>query len=160
MPAEERLAALEARIDRLEGYLAADPDARTRFLLAHVAEDLHAAVERAAENVKHAEALALSRSARAQADGERASRQKLALGQVYQAPYTGYVALFFTGGVTDKVELLVGWSSPPTAVVCSLNSQNDFSGYAGCVIRRGEFWLARSSVGHASGVECVFTPFL
>jgi hypothetical protein len=58
------------------------------------------------------------------------------------------------------VELCVGPTSPPDAVVCSLNVRNDINSYAGCVVRRGEFWLARSQTGSDSGVRCMYTPFL
>ena len=133
--------------------LAADPDARARFLLAHAAEGSPRLAPRAGRAGRPARRGASPGpwEGRSRGDGERAGRQSLALGQVYQAPYTGYVALFFTGGRTDRVELRVGSTPPPDVVVCSLNVRNDVNSYAGCVVRRGEpLASATSDTGPAS----------
>ena len=86
--------------------------------------------------------------------------QRMQLGEVHQAPATGYVALWFDGGVGDEVQLLVGAEPPPYACVSALNCRSDINSYAGGVVRKGEYWLATSQHPDQSGVRCTYTPFL
>jgi hypothetical protein len=86
------------------------------------------------------------------------ARSRPAIGVVHRAEVTGYVSLFFTGGRTSVVRLLVGWADPPTECVCEANTRNDLNSYAGGIVRKGEYWLLDSKHGDRSGFECVFTP--
>lgn len=85
-------------------------------------------------------------------------RTRPALGVVHQAEVTGYVSIYFTGGRTDKIQLLAGWDDPPTECICEANNYNDLNSYAGGVVRQGEYWMVVSKKLEKSGFECVFTP--
>jgi hypothetical protein len=87
-------------------------------------------------------------------------RVRPAFGVVHRAEVTGYVSVFFTGGRTDTLRLLVGWNDPPTECVCEANTFNELNSYAGGIVRKGEYWtLAGTHTGKKSfGYECVFTP--
>jgi hypothetical protein len=97
---------------------------------------------------------------RAAAAGMAQDRVRPALDVVHRAEVTGYVSVFFTGGRTDTLRLLVGWSDPPTECVCEANAFSDLNSYAGGIVRKGEYWtLAGTHTGKkSSGYECVFTP--
>lgn len=151
----------DGRVDDLVAQVGATPEERTAALVAAVPAGLGqqltvllehaAALERAASDVE--ERLAAARG------GHHAPRVAARLNVVHQADAHGYVSLFFDGGYTDKVDLLAGTTDPPTELVCNLNTTNDINSYAGCVVRPGEYWLARSKRGDRSGVKCVYTPF-
>ena len=85
-----------------------------------------------------------------------ARRLSCRVNTVYLAEYTGYVSIFFTGGWMSRVELVAGPENPPTEVISAL--EGELNSYAGGVIRRGEYWMARAKRDKA-GVQCVFTPF-
>ena len=190
---EKRLSAAEARLEaRLAEVLArvgGDPNERMRFLLDAAVEDLRGGLAQALELVRRADALAEGSEARTRGEGEHQPRQWMELCKVHRAPFTGYVAAFQTGEGPghDTVELVVGPEDPPLHVVCRFDAGSDSGGFAGCVVRRGEYWRAssqreethrNSQVGerldgigggilrryHAanppSGVKCVYTPFL
>ena len=86
-------------------------------------------------------------------------RQTLPLGVVHHAATLGYVSLWFAGGRTDVVDLLVGPDDPPTTVAGQLDCSAGFNGYVGTVVRPGEYWMATSKHPDSSGVLCMFTPF-
>lgn len=179
-PVEKRLAALEARLDAVESALDRrlaevlsrfddNPDDRLRLLLNSVSEELRQALSEGLDDARQvaaikAEVAALLdqvRSAAAEARGAAGQRRfRSDLNVIHHAQATGYVSIFFNGGRTDRVKLMVGATDPPTEVVSELNCRNDINSYAGGVVRQGEFWTAKSEVGKNSGVECVFTPFL
>lgn len=161
------LPAIARRFDELQRTLAEDPQQRLALAVQGVSEQLAGRLERALADldalrraVDEMKALRERLEASARGEAERAPRVFGELGRTYRAEWTGYVSLYFEGGYTDSVELRVGDTSPPTTVVCTLNSRNDINSYAGGVVRRGEYWLAASSREHGdSGVRCVFTPF-
>jgi len=99
-------------------------------------------------------------SERAKAAGVGQPRTRPAPGVVHRAEVTGYVSVFFTGGRTDTLRLLVGRDDPPTECVSEANTFNDLNSYAGGIVRKGEYWtLAGTHTGKKSfGFECVFTP--
>lgn len=81
-----------------------------------------------------------------------------AIGVVHRAEATGYVSLYFVGGRTATVRLLVGWGDPQTECICEANTRNDLNSYAGGIVRKDEYWTLESKLGDRSGFECVFTP--
>jgi septal ring factor EnvC (AmiA/AmiB activator) len=87
------------------------------------------------------------------------ARHTVPLNSVRFAKVTGYVALYFDGGRTDVVRLLVGPDDPPENCVCEANSSYKINSYAGGIVRAGEYWKAESKVGATgTGFICVFTP--
>jgi hypothetical protein len=159
----------ERRLEALENRLGTNPDERLDFLLNSVAEELRRKLRAALEEADRANALAARiTELHAQLEAGRwpaltAARSRPVLNRVYRAEWTGYVSLYFDGGLTDSVRLLVGEEDPPRECVCELNSRNDINSYAATVVRKGEYWLAQSShdAGSSkSGVKCVFTPFM
>lgn len=148
-------AAIDRRFAELVATLSDDPERRTRMLLAAVSDEVRAALAASLDEARRLSALRVDAE-----DAARQARTHAALNETYRAAATGYVALYFTGGYTDRVRLLVGASDPPDECVCELNCVNDINAYAGGVVRRGEHWRAESEKGEASGVRCVFTPFL
>lgn len=152
----------EAIVDRLTAALAATPEERTEALLAAVSNDLERSLR---EQIERARQLAevsgeLEALASSVESGLRPPRQRLPLGVVHRATSHGYVSLFAEGGLTDKVQLLVGENDPPTEVVTSLNTRNGINSYGGGVVRPGEHWLATTLHGpDRSSVTCVYTPF-
>ena len=164
---------INATLSKLAGEIENDPEKRMRFLLDQVtgeieksfkstlqqAEALSEVVENTKKSVDEIEKIHANLMAKL--NGARpGERSKIPLGEVQCAESTGYVSLWYNGGFTDKVKLLVGWSDPPDELVCSLNSQNEINSYAGTIVRPGEFWVAKSKRPNASGVKCVFTPFI
>lgn len=163
---------VERRISLLEGeLLAADPAERTRLLLNAAAGAVRADLERTLSEAD----LLRDRSGRLrtladeleQAQGELvrrlsgggapAERFPAALDTVHRADCLVYVAIYFTGGRTDKVSLLIGEENPPAKSYGELNSGADINSYIGGVVRPGEYWTARSK-NRSSGVKCVVTP--
>lgn len=167
---EKRLEANEAQVDARLGELArdleqADPEVRVRFLTSRIAADLASDLEKALADLRAGrEALPaleeLRKGLEQAAAGVDVPRFEGELSQVYRAEWTGYVSLYFAGGFTDSVSLLVGPEDPPTLEICKLNTSSDINSYAGGVVRRGEYWVAASRKPGRSGVKCVFTPFL
>jgi hypothetical protein len=81
------------------------------------------------------------------------------LDTVYQATTYGYVAVYFVGGRTARMHLLVGPTSPPTTSVGYANSGSDINSYMGTIVRPGEYWMAATHrTGMKAGFECIFTP--
>ncbi len=162
-------AEVERRIDELHRVVGEDPERRLALALNAISVDLAAqrrqaldAVEALRRMVDEMTMLQAKTSAVARGDAGRAARMIGELNRIYRSEWTGYVSLYFDGGTTDIVTLLIGSTSPPTECVCTLNSTNRFNSYAGAVVRGGEYWVARSSHeagSQASGVRCVFTPF-
>jgi hypothetical protein len=148
-----RIAELERRIDQLAGQVAAVgpllDDAARLEELAQRATRLSAAAD-AALQALHGHASRV---------GVGQARFQAQLDKVHRAAAHGYVAVYYTGGWTDKVRLLVGPDTPPTDCVCTANSTNEINSYAGCVVRAGEYWMVTSDRGAAkSGFVCMFTP--
>ena len=75
--------------------------------------------------------------------------------QVYQASGYTFVAAWFDGGRTGRVELLVGDENPPTFSLGSLRSE---SGNASGVVRPGEYWALRCNRGDGGGFRAMVTP--
>ena len=160
----EEIAALRTRVDQLEGELA-----QLRAMLATVGPLLADASRLAGWA---AEAQALQTSTGAAVDTIRTLTASAGVGrprfdakfnEVYQAGTTGYLSLYFTGGRTDRIEILVGPNDPPTDSVSESNSRNDLNSYAGTVIRAGEYWMVRSEFSNArrsTGYRGVFTPLV
>lgn len=91
--------------------------------------------------------------ARAASVGVGEPRFQAALDTVYQAKTSGYVAVYFVGGRTARMRLLVGPQNPPTTSVGHTDS------YVSGVVRPGEFWMAATPrPGMKAGFKCVFTP--
>jgi hypothetical protein len=148
-----RMEALERRIDQLAGQVAA-----VRPLIDDAArlEDL---AEQATRLSAAADAALQALYGQATRVGVGQARFRAALDKVHRAAAHGYVAVYFTGGWTDRVRLLVGPDNPPTACVCTANSTNDINSYAAAVVRPGEYWIATSNRGaDKSGFVCMFTP--
>jgi hypothetical protein len=81
------------------------------------------------------------------------------LDTVYQAATYGYVAVYFVGGRTARMHLLVGPTSPPTTSVGYANSGSEINSYMGTIVRPGEYWMAATHrTGMKAGFECIFTP--
>jgi hypothetical protein len=81
------------------------------------------------------------------------------LDTVYQATTYGYVAVYFVGGRTARMHLLVGPTSPPTTSVAYANSGSEINSYMGTIVRPGEYWMAATHrAGMKAGFECIFTP--
>jgi hypothetical protein len=90
-----------------------------------------------------------------------AERFEAALDTVYQAATYGYVAVYFVGGRTARMHLLVGNQSPPTTSVGYANSGSEINSYMGTIVRPGEYWMAAThKPGLNAGFECIFTPLL
>ena len=149
---QERIEQLEEHVARLAGTMAAAhallADSRRLDDLAGQARQLSMA----------ADAALLGLEERATAIGVGLPRLRPALGAVQRAEVTGYVSIYFTGGRTDKIRLLVGRDDPPAECVCEANTTNDLNAYAGGIVRKGEYWTAACKHPDKSGFECVFTP--
>lgn len=141
-----RVQELEGRVERLTrslGALLEDEDRYAR--LADLSERTGAAL-RALEG-------------RAEQAGIGEPRFEAALDTVYRATTYGYVAVYFVGGRTARMRLLVGPQSPPTTSVGYANSGSDINSYMGGIVRPGEYWMAAThSTGMKAGFECIFTP--
>lgn len=87
---------------------------------------------------------------------EVGARARPVFNEVYRADVAGYISVYFTGGRTDTVRLLVGADDPPTECVCVAEAR--LNTYAGAVVRPGEYWQVQSKVGGKSGFACTFTP--
>ena len=169
---DARLPAVEASLDRRLNEILTryeqHPDERVRFLLNSIGEELRGALsksldearqigtlkEATAQSWHEAATTAQQISLRAQGDAARQPRLKAALNTIHRSPWIGYVFMYFDGGFTPSGELLVGNSSPPQECVGEISNINT---YAGCVVRPGEFWIAKSS---SDSVKCFYTPFL
>lgn len=141
-----RIQELEGRVERLTGLLGNlldDEDRHTRLM--DVAERTGAAL-RVLEG-------------RAQSAGLNEPRFEAALDTVYHAKTYGYVSLYFVGGRTANMHLLVGPQSPPTTSVGSASPGSDINSYVGGIVRPGEYWMAATPrPGMKAGFECIFTP--
>lgn len=87
-------------------------------------------------------------------------RTRPALGEVHRAPTIGFLSIYFVGGRTGTVELLVGDTPQPRTRIGYLNSGADIGSYIGAVIRAGEYWIAATKRPDKIAVECVFTPLI
>lgn len=157
----DELKLLQERIDELENRMRQLTElvAPARTLLDDTGrlEDL---AERAKRLCAAADTALLGLGERAKAAGVGQPRTRPAPGVVHRAEVTGYVSVFFTGGRTDTLRLLVGWDDPPTECISEANMFNQLNSYAGGIVRKGEYWtLAGTHTGKKSfGFECVFTP--
>ena len=147
------------RIEQLEKQvqLLADTVAPARKLLDD-SRHLDDLAERARQLSATADAALQGVQQRAAASGVGRRRLHPAFGVVHRAEVTGYVSVYFTGGRTDVIELLVGSDDPPTDCICTANTTNDVNAYAGGIVRQGEYWSVVSKRGGRSGFSCVFTP--
>lgn len=141
-----RVLELEGRVERLSGLLTKLAEGEERYAR------LQALAERADGALRSLEG-------RATAVGIGKPRFQASLDTVYHAGEFGYVAVYFVGGRTARVRLLVGPESPPTTSVGYADSSADLNSYVGGVVRPGEFWMvATHRPGMTTGFECVFTP--
>lgn len=132
---EEQVAALSAELDRARPLLA---DTARLEALTHGAETALAALESRAEPLR--------------VPGDRFDGR---LNTLYRAGTTGFVAIYFTTGWNAQVELRVGTQPPPTRVVGALNAE----GYAGGIVRGGEYWVAHADHDRAGdSFKVHFTP--
>ncbi|GGM80107.1 hypothetical protein GCM10011609_14950 [Lentzea pudingi] len=129
---ETKVAELEQQVRALSGQLEA-----VRPLLADAAR-LDALAARAAVAVGTAEPL-----------GERVEAR---LDTPYLAERTGFVSVYFDGGRTARVKLLVGPENPPTYCVGEV-----YADHLGGVVRAGEWWIAESN-SKRPGLRVHFTP--
>jgi hypothetical protein len=135
-----RVQELEGRVERLTGLLGNLLDD----------EDRHARLN---DLATRAETALRALEQRAELAGIGAPRFKAALDTVYQATTFGYVAVYFVGGRTARMRLLIGPQSPPTTSVGYADS------YLGGIVRPGEYWVAATHrPGMKADFECVFTP--
>jgi hypothetical protein len=141
-----RVQELEGRVERLTTSLGALLDDEERYTrLTDLAERTGAALR------------ALEEQAEQVGIGE--SRFEAALDTVYRATTYGYVAVYFVGGRTARMRLLVGPQSPPTTSVGYANSGSEINSYMGGIVRPGEYWMAATHRhGMKAGFECIFTP--
>ncbi|GAA5202073.1 hypothetical protein GCM10023322_83240 [Rugosimonospora acidiphila] len=152
-----RIEALEREVQRLSARTAAAgpllDDARRLEELAERAERLTRATTVAVDGLRGLTAQA----------GVGEARFRAEINKVYQATSPGYVSLYFVGGRTGVIQLVVGTTNPPDEVVGEVNTLNDLNSSAGAIVRTGEFWGARFRGGwdvkrNGSGFVCVFTP--
>ncbi|HEX6356107.1 hypothetical protein [Actinophytocola sp.] len=145
--------ALYARVQELEGRVER-LSARLGTLLDD--EDRHA---RLIEMTTRAEGALRSLRELTEPAGVGEPRFEAALDTVYRAKTYGYVAVYFVGGRTARMRLLVGPQSPPTTSVGYANSGSEINSYMGGVVRPGEYWMAATHrTGMKAGFECIFTP--
>jgi hypothetical protein len=149
---QDRVGQLEERIGHLTETVAS---ARPLLDDSRHLEDL---AERAGQLSAAADTALLGLRERATAAGVGLPRVRPAFGTLHRAEVTGYVSLYFNGGRTDKIKLLVGWDDPPTDCICEANTTNDLNAYAGGIVRQNEYWTVVSNHGGRSGFNCVFTP--
>ena len=152
----DELAVLRARLDHLEQEverLHAATDIARPFLddarrLAEWADEARRYGESAAAAVDTIRALTA-------AAGIGQPRIRAQLNTIYLAKTTGYVWLFFVGGITEPAEILVGAKRPPTESVAKALSGT----YAATIVRASEYWMARVNNKNA-GYHCMFSPLL
>ncbi|WP_033438151.1 hypothetical protein [Saccharothrix sp. NRRL B-16314] len=141
-----RVQELEGRVERLTGLLGTlldDGDRHARLI----------------ELAERAEGALRALEARSGLMGIGEPRFQAALDTVYQAKTFGYVAVYFVGGRTARVRLLIGPHNPPDTSVGCANSGSDINSYIGGIVRPGEYWMAATHrPGLKSGFECLFTP--
>ncbi|GGQ67971.1 hypothetical protein [Couchioplanes azureus] len=156
-----RTAELTARLDRMEEQLrrVLDQTAGARPLLADaqrlakLAAEARALSDATATTVEGLQALLAG-------TGIDRPRLHARVNRVYRAESLGYVAVFFRGGRTDDVRLLVGRDKPPQECIGEANTRNELNSYVGGVIRAGEYWTVEAKFATTSSYGCVFTPLL
>lgn len=84
-------------------------------------------------------------------------RLRARLNRVYCAEATGYVAVYFRGGRTNKIRLLVGPKAPPEECIGEANTANDINSYVGGIVRAGEYWMVEAK-HESTSFGCVYTP--
>jgi hypothetical protein len=141
-----RIQELEGRVERLTGLLGTLLEDEERYTrLTELAERAGTALH--------------TLEGKAAPLGIGGERFEAALDTVYHATTPGYVAVYFVGGRTARVHLLVGRQSPPATSVGYANSGAEINSYIGGLIRRGEYWMAAThNPGMKAGYECIFTP--
>jgi hypothetical protein len=154
---------LDQRIAELREVLAADPEERTRSLVNFAAEGVRRELE-----LTIADAARLRKGTEELDDAQRALAARLAgnglppwrtnarFNVVYQAQVPSYISIYFVGGRTDKVSLLIGDDDPPTKSYGELNVSADINSYIGALVRPGEHWMAKAKHG-ADSVKCIVT---
>ena len=81
------------------------------------------------------------------------------LDTVYQAESHGYVAIYFVGGRTASMRLLVGPRARRPRASATRTPRLEINSYIGGIVRPGEYWMAAThSTGMRAGFECIFTP--
>lgn len=141
-----RIQELEGRVERLTGLLGNLLDE----------DDRHARLTDLAERTG---AALRTLETRAESAGIGQPRFEAALDTVYRAKTHGYVALYFVGGRTARMQLLVGPQSPPTTSIGKASPGSEINSYIGGIVRPGEYWMAATHrPGMKAGFECIFTP--
>jgi hypothetical protein len=145
---ERRLAAVEGRLARIDAMTA-----QAAPLLADAAHVQHLAEE----------ARSLSEAVRVTVAGASEAAKTVVkprftprFNEVYRSEGFGYVCVYFAGGRTGTVRILVGIEDPPTelAVEVAFESPN----YGAAVIRPGEFWTLSCRRADGGGFKAQFTP--
>ena len=75
--------------------------------------------------------------------------------QVYQAIGCTFVTVWFEGGRTNPVELLVGDENPPTLSLGLLRADH---GNASWVVQPGEYWALSCKRDDGGGFRAIVTP--
>lgn len=76
--------------------------------------------------------------------------------EVYRADGFGHLSVWFAGGRTGRVVILVGADNPPTDVAGEVTADMPSSGTA--MIRPGEYWMLNCDRKNGGGFKAVFTP--
>jgi hypothetical protein len=151
--------AMRQRIDALEQQVAELSQAlASARAVARDGQRLEQVAEQTARLSAAADATLHELSERAGRGGVARPRQQPELGKVHRAEVSGYLAVYFVGGRTNTIKILVGPDDPPTTCVGELNVTNDLNAYAGAVVRQGEYWTTQSRHHNLSGFHCMFTP--
>jgi len=149
---QERIDALEQQVAELGRALG------TARAVAGDSRRLERVAEEAARLSAAADARLRELAERAGHSGVGRPRKEPELGRLHRAEVSGYLAIYFAGGRTNTIKILVGPEDPPTTCVGELNVTNDLNAYAGAVVREGEYWTTESRHDNMSGFRCVFTP--
>lgn len=164
----EMLATVQGALVELGARLQGDPERRAQAVLAAASEELRVQLQRAigdtqvaserATQAQQASKDIVALRARLQRPPAWQAPQPMPLDVVHHAPTNGFVALWFEGGYTGVVALLVGPADPPETCVGRLNTRNDLNPFCATVVRRGEYWKAQVEKG-SPDLPCVYTPF-
>ncbi|GAA3222111.1 hypothetical protein [Actinocorallia longicatena] len=155
---------VDRRIGELREILDVDPEERTRALVTYAAEGVRRELEQTI-----AEAARLREGTGALQKAQEALTARLSGGGdpppwrtnarfnvVYRAEVPSYIAVYFVGGRTDRVSLLIGDDDPPAKSYGELDVSAETTSFIGALVRPGEHWMARAKRGTGS-VKCVVT---
>jgi hypothetical protein len=76
--------------------------------------------------------------------------------EVYHAEGFGHLSVWFSGGRTGRVIILVRGDNPPTEIVGEVDA--DVAGSGAAIIRPGEYWMLDCNRRNGGGFKAVFTP--